>query len=103
MKAQVTLPDQAPFVASITHEDSVDRKMFRVTIGFRGRVVPPKGLVTIRWECVIPASVMRDDDYWVIPFLFQAPARRMTLEKRTPMTPDEVQALFAASSRSERP
>src|SRR5262249_4152752 len=50
--AEIWVPDDASFPAVIRHEEARDGQAFFVTLGFKGRVVPPGGTVTIRWTCV---------------------------------------------------
>jgi hypothetical protein len=81
VRASIQLPDEPePFAASVKGDASADHRVFRVTLGFKGRVVPGYGTLKIRWQCVVPGSVARNDDYWVFPFLFQAPAPKMTID-----------------------
>jgi hypothetical protein len=90
LTAQFTMPGGKASDAAIGHVDSADGRVFRVTLGFRGRIVPPNGKVTIRWQCIFPASVMRNEDYWVFPFVFSAPAEQMTLEAAFQRNPEDV-------------
>ncbi|MEO8074845.1 MAG: hypothetical protein ABI818_00865, partial [Acidobacteriota bacterium] len=88
--ATIEHPGHAPYDAAIDATASGDGRVFAVTIGFRGRVVPADGVVTIRWKCVVPSSVRRPDEYWVFPFVFSEPAERVTLEAAFPQEPADV-------------
>jgi hypothetical protein len=83
-------PDAKPFPAPLTCDVSDDRKQFSVKLTFKTRVVPQFGVVTIRWHCVVPASVGKYEDYWVFPHIFSKPTQQTTLEALFDRDPEDV-------------
>lgn len=69
IKAWVTL-DGHETEASVDARPSNDKRLFSVSIGFKGRVVPVKKTVQLRWKCKFPGSVALNEDYWVFPLSF---------------------------------
>lgn len=90
MVAKVEVPGEPPFIAPLKPDVSEDRKQFRITLTFNGRVVAKLGTVTVRWQCVVPASVARYEDYWVFPHSFSAPTKQSTIEALFDREPEDI-------------
>jgi len=79
-KARLTIAEQTFEPAVTILDESADGKFFKVRLGFQGHVVEPGGSLSLDWEAKFPASVARNEDYWVFPNLYERPTRRVINE-----------------------
>jgi hypothetical protein len=69
IKAWIVRENQETDAAVEVHP-STDGRVFSIRISFKGQVVRVGKTIQLRWKCKFPASVARDEDYWVFPLNF---------------------------------
>lgn len=67
--------------ASVKIEESLDRRLFKIRIGFRGDVIQSGNPVRVRRCYQMPGSVSLNEDYWVLPLNYsQKPIGPVSME-----------------------
>lgn len=80
-------------------EESVDHKLFKAKIGFKGNTIQSGGSVRVRRCHRMPGSVSLNEDYWAFPLNYsQKPIGAMTIEAA--FAKDPVDYAFFAHSDS---
>jgi hypothetical protein len=101
-RSELEFPGEAPLAAAVRHTALKGGRLFRVRVGFRDKLVEPGGTLTLRSFCTLRASVAKNDEYFVFPFMFSRPARMMILDMQFDQAPIEIH-LFRVVEQDGQP
>jgi hypothetical protein len=101
-RSELEFPGEAPLAAAVRHTTLKGGRLFRVRVGFRDKLVEPGGTLTLRSFCTLRASVAKNDEYFVFPFMFSRPARLMILDMQFEQAPAEIH-LFRVVEQDDQP
>lgn len=76
---------------------------FIVTLGFKGKVVPPGGRMTLGYSARFPSAVALNQDYWVFPAEKMRPDATFSIDVKFPAEPADVACYRIRSDESKEP